>query len=225
MANICIFGDSVARGVVIDEIKNKYSFLKENFSYVMTEKNHNAVRNFAKFGCTVSKGLDVIRKKAGSLSNYDYTILEFGGNDAALNWKEVSDSPYMDHSSKVPADTFKTKYADLINQTKKAGTTPVLLTLPPMDSRKYFSWISKDLDQESILEFLDGDVNALAEGHLEYNQMILDLADECNVPVIDIHSEFLKQKDFKSFLCLDGVHPNKAGHELMAKTIESALNC
>lgn len=225
MANICIFGDSVARGVVIDELKNKYSFLKENFSYVMGEKNKNAVKNFAKFGCTVSKGIEVMKKKANQLSNYDFTILEFGGSDALLDWEEVSDCPYMDHTSKVPVDTFRERYSFLIKETKKAGTTPVLMTLPPVDSMKYFSWISKDLDQESILDFLDGDIDALDEGHQEYNQMIMDLANEYKVPLIDIHAEFLKQKDFKSLLCLDGVHPNKAGHQLMAQTIESALNC
>ena len=36
--NICVFGDSVAKGVVFDEIKNKYTFLKENFVNLVQSK-------------------------------------------------------------------------------------------------------------------------------------------------------------------------------------------
>ena len=34
---ICVFGDSVAKGVVLDNVKNRYSLLKNNFADQLAE--------------------------------------------------------------------------------------------------------------------------------------------------------------------------------------------
>ena len=39
------------------------------------------------------------------------------------------------------------------------------------------------------------------------------------VPVIDISSVFLEQRHLDDFYCQDGMHPNEAGHALIAETI------
>ena len=100
--NVCVFGDSVARGVVYDESKSKYTFLKENFITMVQAVTSIEIKNFAKFGCTVSKGAEILDKQADKLSDYQYTILEFGGNDCDLNWAEVAETPNEEHFAQVP---------------------------------------------------------------------------------------------------------------------------
>jgi len=39
------------------------------------------------------------------------------------------------------------------------------------------------------------------------------------VPVIDITSPFLRRKDYRDYLCSDGIHPNEEGHLLIADAI------
>lgn len=221
--NICVFGDSVAKGVVYDEMKSKYTFLKDNFVDIASSVTHVTFKNFAKFGCTVSKGFEILEKNADKVKYYDYTILEFGGNDCDLNWSEISKDPSSDHLSHVPIEKFKNIYEEIIERIQALGSQPVLLTLPPLDSEKFFNWISKDLNKNNILKFLGNDINYISAWHESYNDMVHQLGCEFQIPVIDIRKDFLKVSDYTSFLCLDGMHPNEKGHRLIAKSLESAL--
>ena len=45
------------------------------------------------------------------------------------------------------------------------------------------------------------------------------LAAKLSVPLIDIRSTSLMNHHYKDLLCEDGIHPNKAGYELIYKTI------
>ena len=45
--SVCIFGDSVARGVVFDAVKNKYSLLRESFANIVEKQQHITISNFA----------------------------------------------------------------------------------------------------------------------------------------------------------------------------------
>ena len=60
--SVCIFGDSVARGVVLDEAKQRYVDSRSCFARLVAEASHIAVENFARFGCTVTKGSRVAQR-------------------------------------------------------------------------------------------------------------------------------------------------------------------
>ena len=49
-----------------------------------------------------------------------------------------------------------------------------------------------------------------------YSTEIHKIAEEENVSLIDIRSIFLKMKNYADYLCVDGIHPNAAGHRLIA---------
>ncbi|MGF6375817.1 acyl-CoA thioesterase-1 [Clostridiales Family XIII bacterium PM5-7] len=223
MMNICVFGDSVAKGVIFDEAKNKYTFLKENFVNLVQSKTTVGFKNFAKFGCTVSKGSEILKKQADNLAAYPYTILEFGGNDCDLNWAEVAQMPNIVHQAQVPIESFKAIYEQMIETTRAAGSNPILLSLPPLDAERFFHWVAKDLNKDNILTYLNNDVEYIFKWHEGYNDMIFQLAAEYSIPVIDIRSDFLNQQNYKNLLCIDGMHPNKEGHQLIARTLEKAI--
>ena len=102
------------------------------------------------------------------------------------------------------------------------GSKPVLLTLPPIDPKRYFKWVSKGLNAANILAFL-GDIQNIFSWQGLYSGVVSELSETFRIPLIDIRSAFLKEKNFNEYLCDDGIHPNSKGHLLISKTIEEKL--
>jgi lysophospholipase L1-like esterase len=97
---------------------------------------------------------------------------------------------------------------------------PVLVSLPPLDAEKYFQWISKNSDQaqKNILKYI-GNISRIYSWHEQYNAAILRVAEETKTRLIDIRSSFLQTEDYTKLICLDGIHPNKEGHKVIADKI------
>ena len=219
--SICIFGDSVAKGVIFDAVKNKYSLLKESFANIMQKQQQIAIINFAKFGCTISMGSEILQRHEAELNQFDYTVLEFGGNDCDYDWSKISEDPYKQHLCNTPIPVFREKYMDLINRVILNGGKPVLMNLPPIDAKRYFQWISRGLNGKNIMAFL-GEVETIYRWQEMYSKAIEDLAAAENIPLIDIRSSFMHQSDYSSYLCTDGIHPNEQGHLLISHAIRQS---
>jgi lysophospholipase L1-like esterase len=216
--SVCIFGDSVAKGVVFDAVKKKYRLLKDNFANIVEQQQHISILNFARFGCTVTMGGEILRRHEGELTNYDYTLLEFGGNDCDYNWAEIAEDPQGQHLCNTPIPMFREKYMELIRQVQNSGGRPVLLNLPPIDPKRYFRWVSKGLDKNNILTFL-GCIDAIYKWQELYSKTVEELAAAEKIPLIDIRSGFLSKTNFSDYLCIDGIHPNERGHQLISRVI------
>ena len=218
---LCIFGDSITKGVVLDQTKRHYSLLKENFVSLFSKKNGITIKNYSLFGCTIEKGTRVLGKHFDDLRSYDYVVLEFGGNDCNFDWSLISEEPDKEHTPVTTLSDFSEMYRNLIQDIQSHGGHPLLLNLPPLDSEKFLTWISKDLSRGHILQWL-GDVDHIYRWHEEYNNEISKIARDLNIPLIDIRSIF-NRVDFSDYLCEDGMHPNEKGHELIYKAIEENL--
>ncbi len=219
---ICVLGDSVAKGVIYDEIKNRYRFIKDSFVDLFSQNNKLEVTNMAKFGSTVLNGEKTLEKNIEDIKKCKYVVLEFGGNDCNYNWKEVSESPEVEHFPAVPPNEFKREYKRMIEKVKGEGCMPILLSLPPIDAKRFFDWVSRDLSKENILKFIGGKKEYIYRWHEMYNSIIFDMAQEENVRVLDIRKVFLKYPNYEDFLCADGMHPNEKGHRLIS---EALLDC
>ena len=216
---ICFFGDSVVKGVIYDEMKNRYSNLKTCFVNTFAQMADISVKNYARFGCTVTKGIELLTKHKNELSSFSHTILEFGGNDCDLNWSEISNSPNSIHLPNVPLPQFEEVYLKMIGIVKSAGSIPVLLSLPPLDADKFFVWVSKGLNRENILKYL-GDVQYIYRWHESYSTAVKDLAKRQSTHFLDIREAFLKEKSYSDYLCSDGMHPNEKGHALICRLLK-----
>ena len=219
---VCILGDSVAKGVVLDDARGRYIFAKESAARLFAQDGGMEVDNLASFGCTVTKGEEMLQKCGPRIGDYDYTVLEFGGYDCDFDWKSVSDDPEASHICKTPLETFKQKYARMLETIKRFGGKPVVLNLPPIDSGRYFRWISRNLSPSRILRFLK-EVGFIGRWQEMFNIAAVQVASAAGVPVIDIRSAFLAQPDFRSYLCADGIHPNEAGQKLIYGAIRRQL--
>lgn len=221
METITAFGDSVLKGVIYED--DHYKISDASFQKICEESFGITIENKAKFGSTITKGetifernLDMIRNSSGP-----YVVLEFGGNDCDFNWKEVSEDPDAEHLPMSTIENFTSTYTCIIQEIKKLGKTPVLLSLPPIDSARYFKHISKGLSGDNIMRWMRNDRQYITNWHERYNIEIFKLAIANEVPVVDITSIFLEKKNYSYYLCEDGIHPNVKGHKLIAEAIKT----
>lgn len=224
MTDISAFGDSVLKGVIFEN--NKYKVSKNSFVCLCEKLLGIKVENKAKFGSTITTGEKSIEKNIEVIknSNSKYAIMEFGGNDCDYTWKEISDNPLLQHTPKNSINEFVQTYTNLINNIKEIGKMPVLLSLPPIDSNKYFNKITQGLNSENILKWMNGNKHFLTNWHERYNIEVFKLAIKNHVPIIDITSKFLEMKRYEELLCDDGIHPNEKGHKLIAEVINEHVH-
>ncbi len=61
-----VFGDSIARGVILDD-QGSYRPLKDCFASLAAKELGVALVNKARFGCTIAKGREIIERTQGVL--------------------------------------------------------------------------------------------------------------------------------------------------------------
>ncbi len=224
MSKICLFGDSISKGVIIDEIRDKYAMTKHSFASILSAgESALDLTNFSMLGCTIMKGRSMIERHIKDVQNCEVMVLEYGGNDSDHYWNEISENPTGNHLPKTPIDEFVSTYRDIINGLKEMGKKIVILNLPPIDEHKYFNWISRGLNKENILRWLGGSDEFIYRWHETYNVQVCNIASEYNIPIIDIRTAFLEKRNYTDFLCDDGIHPNEKGHEIIAEVIARAI--
>jgi acyl-CoA thioesterase I len=217
--NFVLYGDSISKGVVYDDKKEKYIVSEESYSNLLQNTLKGVVHNASRFGNTIIRAAgklqnDVLKK------NPDIVVIEFGGNDCDFKWEEIAQNPHGRHEPNTDFNIFGKSLKALIELLESTGIVPVLMTIPPLDADRYFKWISKNSTfiGEKILTWL-GSISKIYWWQERYNSAIISIAQETKTRWIDIRSAFLKTPDFRQFLCLDGIHPNNQGHRLIADKI------
>ena len=217
--NICILGDSIAKGVVFDAQRNRYTIANNNLGKQLAEMYDCSVTNLSKFGCTVTDGLARFEKQKDAFQDCRTVLMNFGCNDSDFLWQEISAAPDELHKPKTPIDIFEQTYLNLIERVRKCGFTPVLLNLPPVDHTRYFAWISRELNADNILKWLGGTSEFIYRWHEQYSVAVHKIAQAANVKLIDIRSVFLERRDYCNYLNDDGIHPNEKGYDLIASAV------
>ena len=223
MMKICALGDSVLKGVVPEN--GRYRVLDGRFSDLCAAELGISVENNGRFGSTVSGGermLDRIISRGG-LGDYDYTLLEFGGNDCDYDWKAISADPDGEHLPHTPSERFIDGYCTAIRKARQAGARVAMTSLPPLEQSRYFSFITKGLSAENILRWL-GDTDHLYRWQEYYNDMVTQLSRAFGCRLVDLRAEFLKSRVFPSLIGADGIHPTQAGHDLIHQSVQTALS-
>ena len=95
-----------------------------------------------------------------------------------------------------------------------------MVTPLPVVAERYVKWISRGLDAEKILKYL-GSYEYIYRWQERYALEALKTALSTETEVFDLRSQFLYQRDFADFMCEDGIHPNPAGHALIAQAVGS----
>jgi len=216
--NVEVFGDSILKGVQLDD-ENKRYHVDNNIDVSMLEKKFLLnINNFSKFGCTISKAFLMIEKRfnSGELK-CDAIVLNLGGNDCDFDWKAVSERPDDEHEPNTPLDVFSDTYKKIIEYLKEKGIRPIITTLPPLDSQKFFNWFCGGLDKKAnVLKWLGG-VEAIYRWQENYSRTIERIAEETGTLLVDLRGAFLKHRKLEKLLCEDGTHPNTAGQRVITQ--------
>lgn len=212
-----IFGDSLLKGVQLNPKSLRYH-INNNIDVEKIEKTHFLnIRNFARFGCTVTKGLELIEKRLKGKEPFcDAIVMDFGGNDCDYDWQAVSERPDDEHMPHTPLNIFAETYHKIIALLKKNGILPILTTLPPLDAQKFFHWFCNGLNKASVLKWL-GDVQHIYRWHENYSRTIEKIAVETNTLLVDLRGAFLRHRKLEHLLCADGIHPNTEGQKVITQ--------
>lgn len=217
--NFVLFGDSISKGVVFDEQKQKYVTIKENYASILQQKIKGNLSNVGRFGNTITRGIDRIETDVLKYDP-DIVLIEFGGNDCDFNWDEIAKNPNAEYSPKTDFNIFQKSLNYLVDFLKNHNVIPVLMSLPPIDAERYFNTVSHKNEENAanILKWL-GSKNKIYWWHERYNSAILSTSQTCEAPLIDVRSAFLQYPDYTQFICEDGIHPNELGHKIIANGI------
>ena len=147
----------------------------------------------------------------------DVVVIQFGINDAAIDvWKKPPAT-----KSRVALDDYRTNLRRFVHTLRNDGASVILMTPNPLrwneKMRKMYGKPPYDSDHE-------GGFDAPL---LPYVAAMRELAAEESVPLVDIHRLFhdygKENGQGMDDLLLDGVHPNAAGHKLVAEALLPVL--
>ena len=213
MERAFIYGDSLLKATVPDEEMHYHFHLPEVMAQYPSDRLE--VVNRAKMGATVTKGLSLVKHDVQRGMDARWALVAYGGNDSDFDWPAIADAPDQEHLPRTALPEFVEKLRCAARMLRDAGVQPVLMTLPPIDSRRYYDWVTRSLDKkENVLKWL-GDVEAIYRTHKSYSDLIRQVAQTLNVRLIDIRGAFERAGDLVQKLCVDGIHPNAQGHEII----------
>lgn len=210
-----VLGDSIFKGVIYDESEGRYITTKPCVENILEDLDYS-VDNHSSFGMTTSRLLTRLDRYVSEDKGYKTAVIELGGNDCDFNWKEVSLNPTENHLPKVEINQFKINLLKIISQLLFYKIKPVIVTMAPISSNRFLNWFGKDLNKENILKWLK-DENYIYKYHELYNLELLKFAAKFNLQVIDLRKSLLELRNYEEYLCIDGVHLNKAGHRFVEK--------
>lgn len=218
--SIALCGDSILKGIQWDgqryRVQNTMDFS------ALEQRTGCRVENFSRFGCTVTKGRELIERALGMGKLGDTVVMDFGGNDCDFDWAAVAADPTAEHQPKILLEEFVSGYRSLIRLLKEHAVRPILCTLPPLQPEWFFQWFCEPVGGERVLSWL-GNISAIYRFQENYSRAVERLAREEQVQLVDLRGAFLENRRVEQLLCRDGIHPNSAGQKLIAQAVCAAV--
>lgn len=216
MERAYIYGDSLLKATVPDEEMRYHFHLPEVMAHYPTDRLE--VVNRAKMGATVTKGLSLVEHDAARGIDARWALVAYGGNDSDFDWPAIAAAPEEEHLPHTVLPEFVEKLRCVVKILCDAGVQPVLMTLPPIDSVRYFNFISRRSDSQRILDWL-GDVGRIYRHQEMYSDAVAALAMGEGLPLIDVRRQFLPLRDLPRLIAADGIHLTMPGYRQLFDTL------
>ncbi|MBQ8073629.1 MAG: SGNH/GDSL hydrolase family protein [Clostridia bacterium] len=217
MNEIYLFGDSTAQGIVLDE-KGQYRISRQGCIRLLKRKGF-PILNYAVHGYTVRQGIASFEKTPAEPGAV--CVIQFGGNDCDLDWDAVASSPEVFHDGRVPLDAFQKELTRFVRAARKSRMEPVLVTPLALMSGRYYRWVSRERNAESILHYLREDPESISRWQEGYANAVREVSAGEKCRLLDLRDWMLKRLDYPMLICDDGIHPNEAGHAVIAEMIDA----
>ncbi|NLY09161.1 MAG: SGNH/GDSL hydrolase family protein [Tissierellia bacterium] len=215
-----VLGDSIAKGVVLNEVRDRYVLLKDSCFSLAEKALGLKFKNLSVFGATIDRGLEVFNKRKDEFEPGSTIFLEFGGNDCNHLWNEIANNPDGEFFPMTPKDKFKEYYRQLIDKCLELKLKPVIINLPPLSYQNFFNYVAKTAGGEAIMKWL-GDTKEIFYWQEGYDKIVEELAEEYSLPMVNFRQALLSCGDYDSLMCSDGMHPNEKGHQKLAEALIS----
>ena len=216
MERAYIYGDSLLKATVPDEEMRYHFHLPEVMAHYPTDRLE--VVNRAKMGATVTKGLSLVEHDAARGIDARWALVAYGGNDSDFDWPAIAAAPEEEHLPHTVLPEFVEKLRCVVKILCDAGVQPVLMTLPPIDSVRYFNFISRRSDGQRILDWL-GAVGRIYRHQEMYSDAVAALAMGEGLPLIDVRRQFLPLRDLPRLIAADGIHLTMPGYRQLFDTL------
>lgn len=143
--------------------------------------------------------------------NPDIVIIQFGINDAAVDvWKSPPES-----EPRVPLFIYEANLRHFVRTLRNLGANAILMT---PNSLRWTPKLKELYGKPPYDPEAEDGFNALLR---DYAEVARQVAEEEGVPLVDVFVAF--EKAGAGQLLLDGMHPNDAGHELVAGLLKPAV--
>lgn len=220
MESFSIFGDSVFKGARYDSASGK-CVVNDRFGLDETARKAGlTVRNFSKFGCTVTKALSYVQKMFTKIDS-DIVLMNFGGNDCNFDWQAIAESPLDMHRPNTELDQFVDSYNKMIDFVLEKRSLPVVATLLPVQDKKYIDYVCKvrNLDRDNVMSWVKDSNFSLSDHQKAYSDAVAQIAAKRGIPLIDLRSAF-SGRNSSSLIGPDGIHPNARGQKVISGCFE-----
>lgn len=215
-----IYGDSIMKGTILDA-GYRYHAIMNEYLIRLYERFGIEAENRARFGITVQRGHSILLRDIDEGLDCELALVEFGGNDSDFKWNEISMKPDKEHLPLTSMADFKQNIAAMTEELRAQGVQPIMMTLPPIEPNRYLDFVSRNGNsRENILKWL-GYVEKIYETHKSYSDAVAEIAQERMVPLVDVRSAFPSGDALGGYMCIDGVHPDKKGYQLIADSFAS----
>ncbi len=213
---INLFGDSSSQGIILDN-DGMYRVSRVGCIRLLKRKGY-PIRNYAVHGYTILDGLAAFERTA--IEPGSYCVIQFGGNDCDLDWDAVSDNPDSYHEGQVPLMEFRDKLIHFVEKARARHLKPVLVTPLALMSERYYRWVSRERNADHILHYLHDDPESISRWQERYANIVREVSGFVGCTLEDVRSWMLNRIEYPSLICADGIHPNEAGHAVLAEMID-----
>lgn len=215
-----IYGDSIMKGTILDA-GYRYHAIMNEYLVKLYDRFGIEAENRARFGITVQRGHSILLRDIDEGLDCELALVEFGGNDSDFKWNEISMEPDKEHLPLTSMADFKQNIASMTEELRAQSVQPIMMTLPPIEPNRYLDFVSRNGNsRENILKWL-GYVEKIYETHKSYSDAVAEIAQERMVPLVDVRSAFPSGDALGEYMCIDGVHPDKKGYQLIADSFAS----
>ena len=149
----------------------------------------------------------------------DYVIIQFGINDSWIDAYQGKTEPRM------ALEEYAAALTTIITTLRADGAKPILMTANPMRWSEFYGDELKD----PALGFDFDDPRGINRLLDVYSERVREIAREENVPLVDVSERFEAydrvpgQSISEILLPNDDIHPNDAGHALIAEWLTEVL--
>jgi lysophospholipase L1-like esterase len=218
--NIVCLGDSITKGRVwLEGLRPKIT--RDNYPSLLARLLPGAEVVNAGLTNDTSAGMLARFETDVAPRHPDVVVLECGGNDCNFRWDEVAANPGAPHLPVVPEAQFVANLRALIGRVRALGAVPVLATIPPLDSVRFYAFLDRGYGS-AIAQFICR-AGGLYEWQEMYSRRIEAVGKAEGVAVAPVRQAFLATPDFRAYMSEDGIHPNEEGYRLVTRAVWQVL--